>query len=152
MVCLGNICRSPIAEGIMHATLKKYNLPGKVDSAGLLSYHCGEPPDKRAILISGNSNVDISKQLARQFKNSDFDQFDFIFTMDQSVHKMVMAMAGSDAQREKVALFLEYSGAPKGTEVPDPYYSGIEAFDHVFELVDIACEKIIGKWHPELIS
>ncbi len=150
MVCLGNICRSPIAEGIMQAALKKYQLTAKVDSAGVLSYHSGHSPDKRAVKISGDNGVDISGQLARQIQRSDFDDFDFIFTMDQSVHKTITSLAPSSTHRKKVHLFLEYAGHPSGKEVPDPYYSGIEAFDQVFELVYEACEMIIRKWHPEI--
>jgi len=150
MVCLGNICRSPIAQGIMQAALKKYNLPGFVDSAGLLTYHAGHAPDKRAIRISADNNVDISKQLARQIKRSDFDEFDFIFSMDRSVHSSILEMAPSEIHRKKVHLFLEYAGQGSGSEVPDPYYSGIEAFHQVFDLVDEACEMIVQKWHPEL--
>lgn len=147
MVCLGNICRSPIAEGIMQAALKKHHLNGFVDSAGVLSYHSGQAPDKRAIRISGDNKIDISSQLARQIKRSDFEEFDFIFTMDRSVHDSIQAMAPSDSYRKKVHLFLEYAGHPPGSEVPDPYYSGIEAFTRVFVLVDDACERIIQKWH-----
>src|SRR5688572_2583273 len=95
MVCLGNICRSPIAEGIMQAALKKYQLTARVDSAGVLSYHSGHSPDKRAVRISSDKGVDISAQLARQIKRSDFEEFDFIFTMDQSVHKTILSMAPS---------------------------------------------------------
>ncbi len=147
MVCLGNICRSPIAEGIMAAALKKHHLNGHVDSAGVLSYHAGQAPDKRAIRISKDHQIDISSQLARQVKPSDFDEFDFIFTMDQSVHDSITAMAPTDSYRKKVHLFLEYAGHPSGSEVPDPYYSGIEAFTQVFDLVNEACESIIQKWH-----
>jgi protein-tyrosine phosphatase len=150
MVCLGNICRSPIAEGVMKAAFRKYNIPGSVDSAGVLSYHSGHAPDKRAVRISSNYGVDISSQLARQIRKSDFDEFDFIFTMDQSVQKSIMTLAPSESHRKKVYSFMEFAGYPEGSEVPDPYYSGIEAFEQVFEMVDEACEKIIRKWYPNL--
>lgn len=147
MVCLGNICRSPMAEGVMKYKLKKYHLEGEVDSAGVLSFHAGQSPDKRAIRKTGDKKVDISEQLARQVTKSDFDEFDFIFTMDQSIQDKITGMAVNDQQRGKVHLFLEYAGYPPGSEVPDPYYSGVEAFDQVFNLVDDACEKIITKWN-----
>ncbi len=147
MVCLGNICRSPIAEGVMQSVMKKNNLTGKVDSAGILLYHSGQAPDKRAIRISGDNCVDISSQRARQIKPSDFKEYDFIFTMDRSVHMSILDLATDDKVRNKVHLFMEYAGYPEGTQVPDPYYSGMEAFQQVYELVNDACEKIISKWN-----
>lgn len=145
MVCLGNICRSPIAEGVMQSVLKKNNLAGKVDSAGILSYHSGQAPDERAVKISGDFSVDISSQRARQMQPSDFKNYDLIFAMDRTVHKSILDMTKDENLQNKVHLFMEYAGYPAGTEVPDPYYSGMEAFQHVYDLVNDACEKIILK-------
>jgi protein-tyrosine phosphatase len=149
MVCLGNICRSPIAEGVMQAAFKKYKIAGKVDSAGVLSYHAGEAPDKRAIRTAQSKMIDIGAQVARQIKKSDFDEYDFIFTMDQSVHDSILEMVTSETHKNKIFMFMEYAGYPMGSEVPDPYYSGTEAFENVFLLVEDACEKIIKKWNDK---
>ncbi len=145
IVCLGNICRSPIAEGVMQSVLKKNNFPGSVDSAGILSFHSGQAPDERAVKISGDNYVDISSQRARQMKPADFKVYDLIFSMDRSVHKSILGMTRDENLINKVHLFMEYAGYPAGTEVPDPYYSGMEAFQHVYDLVNDACEKIILK-------
>ena len=128
MVCLGNICRSPIAEGLMAEAMKVNHVEGMVDSAGLLSYHQGSAPDRRAIKTAKDRNIDISCQQSRPIQQSDFEKFDYIFAMDIDVYRSVMSQAGSEAERKKVFLFLEYAGYPKGSEVPDPYYSGNEAF------------------------
>ena len=148
MVCLGNICRSPLAEGIMQAKLAQYGIDGIVDSAGIIAYHAGSAPDERAIQIAKKFQVDISGQISRQLKKDDFENFDFIFAMDSSVLDAVKRSAPSK-HSGKVHLFLEYSGQP-GSEVPDPYYEGGLAFQKVFNLIDEACERIIRKWHPEL--
>ncbi len=146
MVCLGNICRSPIAEGVMAAKMKKYGVTGNVSSAGILSYHAGSAPDHRAIRISGDMGLDISGQKARQIKKVDFNDYDLIFAMDQPVYDSIKSLAHSEEQRNKIHLFLEYAGYPSGSEVPDPYYSELESFQKVFELVDDACEKIVKNW------
>lgn len=143
MVCLGNICRSPIAEGIMKAKLAAANVQGKVDSAGVLSYHSGEAPDKRAISVAGKYQVDISGQVARQFRKSDFIDFDVILVMDRSVHAEIAALAQNDEQRNKVRLFLEFAGIKEITEVPDPYYGGQEGFEMVFNMLDEGCNRIL---------
>ena len=148
MVCLGNICRSPIAEGIMQAKLDHYGIGGEVDSAGILSYHAGCSPDERAVSIARKYNVDIGGQVARQLKRRDFDTFDVIFAMDRDVFEAVKKAAPSQ-HAGKVHLFLEYAGAT-GSEVPDPYYEGGLAFNRVFALIDEACDRIIHKWYPHL--
>lgn len=143
MVCLGNICRSPIAEGIMKAKLAAANVQGMVDSAGVLSYHSGEAPDKRAISVAGKYQVDISGQVARQFRKSDFIDFDVILVMDRSVHAEIAALAQNDEQRNKVRLFLEFAGIKEITEVPDPYYGGQEGFEMVYNMLDEGCNRIL---------
>lgn len=143
MVCLGNICRSPIAEGIMKAKLAAANIQGKVDSAGVLSYHSGEAPDKRAITVAGKYQVDISGQIARQFRKSDFNDFDVILVMDRSVHAEIAALAQNDDERNKVKLFLEFAGINDITEVPDPYYGGQEGFEMVYNMLDEGCNRIL---------
>lgn len=143
MVCLGNICRSPIAEGIMKAKLAAANIQGKVDSAGVLSYHSGEAPDKRAISVAGKYQVDISGQVARQFRKSDFVDFDVILVMDRSVYAEIAALAQTDGERNKVRLFLEFAGINEITEVPDPYYGGQEGFEMVYNMLDEGCNRIL---------
>jgi protein-tyrosine phosphatase len=145
MVCLGNICRSPIAEGILKNKLIENGIQADVDSAGVLSYHSGETPDRRAVEISKQFNIDISDQHARQFRNSDFEEFDLIFTMDKPVHTEITRRATNSEQLKKVKLFLEFSGFAGNCEVPDPYYGGKDGFEKVFRLIDEACEKLIDK-------
>ncbi len=152
MVCLGNICRSPIAEGIMQAKLLNYGIDDIVDSAGILSYHIGCAPDDRAIGIARKYKVNIDNQLARQLKPADFENFDFIFAMDRSVLESVLKAAQGPKQSGKVHLFLGYAGYSGQADVPDPYYEGGVAFDRVFNLIDDACERIIRKWYPEVLK
>jgi protein-tyrosine phosphatase len=147
MVCLGNICRSPVAEELMRIKMAEYNIPGSVDSAGLLSYHCGKNPDTRAIESAKRKNVDISQQLARQFSKADFQKFDLIFTMDSEVYSEVLRKATSESDRSKVFLFLEYAGMSL-KDVPDPYYGGEKEFEYVFSLIDQACDNIARKLLP----
>ncbi len=145
MVCLGNICRSPIAEGVMQAKLKKYQLNGIIDSAGVLSMHSGEAPDERAINIAAKYNVNISNQRARQIKKSDFTDFDLILTLDPSVHAQIKRLTSDPEHVKKIRLFLEFAGNSGSFEVPDPYFGGPEGFELAFKMIDDACEKIALK-------
>jgi protein-tyrosine phosphatase len=145
MVCLGNICRSPLAEGIMKEKFKNYGLEGKVDSAGTASYHIGEPPDPRSIDIASKYGIDISGQVARAFNVSDFDHFDYIFAMDQENFSNIIRKARSDKDKRKVNLILDNLFPDEEKEVPDPYYGGKEGFEKVFRLLDDGCEAILGK-------
>lgn len=145
MVCLGNICRSPIAEGVMRSKFIKYKFNGSVDSAGVIGMHAGEAPDRRAIKISLHNEIDISQQTARKFNVSDFDQYDLILAMDQSVYDEIAEMATDQNSKNKVKLFLAYSGTHNSGDVPDPYYGGPEGFEKVFRMIDEGCENIIRK-------
>ena len=139
MVCLGNICRSPLAEGILQSKVNPDQV--FVDSAGTAGYHVGSTPDPRSIEVARKHGIDISHQRTRQFTAEDFKAFDVIYVMDKSNYRNVMALATSQADREKVALLLgNISG--NTSEVPDPYYGGPSGFDHVFDLIDEACEII----------
>lgn len=140
MVCLGNICRSPVAEGIMLDLIKKHQLKLEVDSAGTAGYHVNEPPDPRTIRNARKYGVDLSNLRARKFVPSDFDQFDQIYVMDESNLREVQRMAKNQQHRQKVKLLLEVIGRKE--PVPDPYYGSEEDFDLVFKLVSEACEKI----------
>lgn len=137
MVCLGNICRSPLAEGILQAKLPQEHF--LVDSAGTGNWHAGELPDPRSIEIAKKYGIDLTTQRARQFKKSDFSTFDYIYVMDQSNYNNVIQLAETQEDKEKVRLLLDVIDATKKAEVPDPYYGGPDGFEHVFQLIDEAC-------------
>lgn len=143
MVCLGNICRSPLAEGI----LKHKVNPEKifVDSAGTAGYHVGEKPDPRSVAIAEHYHINISDQRCRQFKVSDFDAFDHIYVMDKSNYHNVLKLARNNEDKSKVDLILNAISPGKNMEVPDPYYGGDQGFDNVFRMLDMACDIIAGK-------
>jgi protein-tyrosine phosphatase len=145
MVCLGNICRSPLAEGIMLKLIDEHNLNIVVDSAGTSNYHIGEAPDKRTIQNAATHGVDLKPLRARQFKASDFDEFDRIFVMDKSNLANVLALASHELQKQKVHLLLNSLYPGKDLEVPDPYFGGEQGFEDVFVMVEKACRKIAGK-------
>ncbi|MCD9619155.1 low molecular weight protein-tyrosine-phosphatase [Chryseobacterium gleum] len=142
MVCLGNICRSPLAEGIM-----KTKVPDNfvVDSAGTISLHEGEHPDKRAVKTAANHNIDISKQKSRPITRRDFETFDKIYCMDIDVFEDVVSKTKSEEERKKVALFLEVLGDHENAEVPDPYWGDMKDFENVFQLLDKGCDAIINQ-------
>lgn len=142
MVCLGNICRSPLAEGIMRSKLSEDFI---VDSAGTGGWHAGELPDKRSISTAKGRGLDITNQRARQFKKSDFDTFDYIFVMDNSNYKDVLALAPNDVAKSKVKLILNEIFPGENVDVPDPYYGGQDGFENVFDMLDQACEEIARK-------
>ncbi len=142
MVCLGNICRSPLAEGIMRDKLSKDFI---VDSAGTGGWHAGELPDKRSISTAKNRGLDITSQRARQFKISDFDTFDYIYVMDNSNYKDVMALAPNEEAKSKVMLILNEIFPNENVDVPDPYYGGQDGFENVFNMLNEACDVIAGK-------
>lgn len=142
-VCLGNICRSPLAEGIMLHLKDKHNLQWEIDSAGTAHYHIGEAPDRRTIANAKKNGIDLSTLRARQFTSADFDAFDKIYVMDQNNFKNVTALAKTDQHKNKVSLFLS-AGANELTEVPDPYYGTEDDFEKVFQLVFKNCERLAG--------
>ena len=135
MVCLGNICRSPLAQGILESKVDTKKII--VDSAGTAAYHIGNPPDRRSIAIAKKYGIDISFQRARQFSREDFTTFSKIYVMDHANYKNIIALAQSDKEIEKVALILT-----NHREVPDPYYGGKEDFQSCFDLLDEACDII----------
>lgn len=139
MVCLGNICRSPLAEGIMKTKVSEDVM---VDSAGTISMHEGEHPDKRAIKTAANHDVDISKQRSRPIMRRDFEIFDKIYCMDIDVYEDVVSKARNEEERQKISLFLEAAGEYEDPEVPDPYWGGMEDFEKIFQLLDRGCDAI----------
>ncbi|MCC6252680.1 MAG: low molecular weight phosphotyrosine protein phosphatase [Bacteroidia bacterium] len=150
MVCLGNICRSPLAEGIMREKLKQRKLEIYVDSAGTSSYHIGENPDRRSITNALKNGVDISKLIARQFKVTDFNGFDVIYAMDKQNMKDILKLSRNSEDAAKVKLLLDELDNTNFNEVPDPYFGGEDGFQLVFDLVNEACEKIAEKLQHEM--
>jgi protein-tyrosine phosphatase len=145
MVCLGNICRSPLAEGILKAKFDELNKTVEIDSAGTGGWHIGSTPDVRSVKAAAKRQVDISMQKARKIQNADLDYYDFIFVMDKSNYADVKLLATSKEQEDKIHLILEFGNVGKGLEVPDPYYGTEKDFDDVFDLLDAACRDIAKK-------
>ncbi len=144
-VCLGNICRSAMAEGILIDKIKNGALKIEVDSAGTSNYHIGEEPDKRMQQKALEHHLDISYQRGRQFIQEDFDEFDFIFAMDESNQENILRLVRDDDDKNKVELFLESYYPNNGVNVPDPYYGGAQGFEDVYQMLDIACDNFIKK-------
>ncbi len=143
MVCLGNICRSPLAEGLLAAKLPKENF--LVDSAGTGNYHIGKQPDQRSVLTAEKNGLDISYQKARQFTPRDFDDFDYIFVMDNTNYDDVISLAKNEHQKSKVQLILNELFPGENVDVPDPYYGLQNGFDMVYEMLDESCEILSKK-------
>jgi protein-tyrosine phosphatase len=143
MVCLGNICRSPLAEGILKSKLPEDSF--FVDSAGTSNYHIGEKPDKRSIAIARDYGIDINNQIGRQFTTIDFDRFDYIYAMDNSNYKNIIRLARNNQDKNKVKLILNESVPGENLDVPDPYYGGDAGFNNVYIMLDEACNIIANK-------
>ena len=140
MVCLGNICRSPLAQGILEKYVALNELNYEVDSCGTGSWHIGESPDKRSIAVAKNNGIDISMQKGRQFSKNDLEEYDLLLAMDTSNYRNIIAMA-TPGQKQKVKLIMNYLYPNENRVVPDPYYDG--GFDHVYEVLDQACQNVI---------
>lgn len=143
MVCLGNICRSPIAQGVLETECKKRDLPWKVDSAGTNGYHNGEHPHPMSQKVCKLNGVDISHQRSRIFERDDFDRFDLIIPMADDVKQMIRQIAGSKYEQGKVRLLLEYCFPGTAMDVPDPWSRSEAAYHEVFDLVQNACTALI---------
>ncbi|WP_158973407.1 low molecular weight protein-tyrosine-phosphatase [Cellulophaga sp. L1A9] len=141
MVCLGNICRSPLAEGILQDKLNTASF--YVDSAGTGDYHIGNPPDIRSIAVAKKHGIDISNQKCRQFKKEDFSAFDYIYVMDAKNYQNIIALATNQEEKLKVKLLLSELNLDNN-EVPDPYWDD-NGFEHVFQLIDSACTIVAEK-------
>ena len=131
MVCLGNICRSPLAEGILKSKVDDSFV--FVDSAGTGGWHIGELPDVRSIGIAKQNEIDISDQRCRKFISADFEEFDHIYVMDRNNLSDVLSVAKSEIHRKKVKMILNIEGREDSLEVPDPYYGGESGFQDVFK-------------------
>lgn len=145
MVCLGNICRSPLAEGILKHKVAAQGLNWSIDSAGTGSWHVGESPDKRSVQKAKEYGIDISKQRARQFYSGDFSKFDIIYTMDVSNYNNVCKAARTEADKAKVKMILNELYPNQNRVVPDPYWNN-DGFEEVYQLLNAACNKIIEKY------
>jgi len=143
MVCLGNICRSPLAEGILKSKVSKDAV--FVDSAGTGAYHVGNLPDPRSIEVAAKYGIDITDQKARKFEVKDFDEFDFIYVMDDSNYQNILSLARNKDDEEKVKLILNEVDPDKNLNVPDPYYGGDQGFEKVYKMLDEACNFISKK-------
>ncbi len=140
MVCLGNICRSPLAEGLLASKLPADRFI--VDSAGTGDWHVGKQPDHRSIDTAKKNGLDISGQKCRLFTTADFDEFDYIFVMDYSNYKDVTALARNERDRDKVSMILDVLFPGERVDVPDPYYGMANGFDSVYKMLDQACDAI----------
>jgi protein-tyrosine phosphatase len=145
MVCLGNICRSPIAEELFRDACQKIGLQVQVDSAGTANYHTGKAPDSRMIRTASNFGHDISTLRARQIKPSDFELFDVIFAMDDENFSDLRKLAKNEAHASKIYRFQEYAEVLVPDFVPDPYYGTQKDFEHTFEIVRASAIKIAEK-------
>ena len=144
-VCMGNICRSPLAHAVFDHQAKALGVADdfQTESAGTISYHVGNLPDPRARAIGATRGVDVSHR-ARHFRAADLDDFDLILVMDRDNEKEVLKLAKTDAQRERVRLFRSFdTDTSDGDEVPDPYYGGPEGFEHVFQLIDRTTKNLL---------
>lgn len=140
MVCLGNICRSPLAEGLLKSKLDQENY--YITSAGTGDWHVDQQPDPRSIAVAKKNNLDITDQLGRQFKDEDFLEFEHIFVMDASNKTNVLSMATSEKDKQKVHLILDEIFPGENVDVPDPYQGSDRGFDDVYEMLDQATDAI----------
>jgi len=146
MVCTGNICRSPTAEGVLRAKLARAGLPAQVDSAGTHGYHTAEPPDPRAVRAAAARGYDLSRLKARPLRPEDWTAFDWILAMDNGHMEWLAKRAPAPADRARVGLLMPL--APRlaeEREVPDPYYGGPEGFERVLDLVEDACDGVVAR-------
>jgi len=144
MVCLGNICRSPLAEGIMKYKIKEQGLDWKVASAGTSAWHTGEQPDSRSIATARKNGIDISKQRARQLKPHDLRQFDLVLAMDRANHRQILRQATTNEQKEKVQLIMNFAHPGNDENVPDPFWDN-DGFEKVYDMLDQACDGILER-------
>ena len=145
MVCLGNICRSPIADGLLRRKVKENNLNILVDSAGTAAYHIGKAPDSRMCSTAEEFGTNIKSLVARKFTINDFDDFDIIYAMDESNRQNILSLARNNSDRKKVRLILDDLDSNSNLSVPDPYYGSLEDFKAVYQLVDNVTTVIITK-------
>lgn len=143
MVCLGNLCRSPLAQGILASKIDPS--VAHIDSAGTASYHVGKLPDRRSIAVAKQHNIDLTNQRARAFSKEDFSEFDLIYVMDRSNYNALVDKAEDAQSMGKVRMILDELFPGQHREVPDPYYGGFEGFEEVYQLLEASCRSIAKK-------
>lgn len=143
MVCLGNICRSPLAEGILKSKVDPNKIT--VDSAGTGNYHIDELPDRRSIATAKRHNIDITDQRGKQFKAEDFNRYDLIYAMDNFNYRDILSLASNEEDKQKVKLILNEIFPGENVDVPDPYHGGEQGFENVYQMLNEACEIIAKK-------
>ncbi len=147
-VCLGNICRSPTAEGVLRTiAARDYPQLGvEVDSAGTADYHVGEPPDRRTVSAARRRGYDLAGLRARQVVAADFSRFDHMFAMDRAnLDELERRRGGADAHKANLGLFLEFAAVSGAAEVPDPYHGGVEDFEHVLDLCEAGAHGLLRR-------
>lgn len=145
MVCLGNICRSPLAEGILKHKCAKHKLDWYIDSAGTGKWHLGSAPDKRSVQIAAKHGIDITELRARSVHSSDYEEFDIIFAMDNANYRDLMKWALDKTEENKVKMIMNEVYPTEDISVPDPYFDD-NGFQTVYDMLDKACDKIIEKY------
>jgi len=152
LVCLGNICRSPMAEGVLRERIEREGLADQVelDSAGMGPWHVGRPPDPRAIRSAADHGIDISGLRGRQVEARDFERFDWLLCADRSNLRELQALAPDAGARRRAALLLDWSGARPNGEIPDPYTGGPEHFEQVWDLLQQAADGVVHRLRDEL--
>ncbi len=152
-VCLGNICRSPSAEGIMNHLIQQAGLEGQIicDSAGTSGYHINEPPDPRMTAAAYRQGIALTGH-SRKVEPADFEQFDLILAMDDENYRTLLARERTGSDRSKVRLMCDFCRRSPETEVPDPYYGGTDGFDHVIDLLLDACSGLLENVTKEFLS
>lgn len=144
MVCLGNICRSPLAEGILQSKIKKYKLDWTVDSAGTSGWHDGELPHRRSIQVARNNGIDLTTQISRRITKQDLVDFDLIFVMDDKNEADVLSLTDNESQRNKIHLIKKFANEKNADpNVPDPYFD--DKFEYVYDLLDKTCDAVMIK-------
>ena len=144
MVCLGNICRSPLAEGIMQSKIDQHDLDWTVDSAGTSGHHNGHKPDPRSIEVAEKNGLDITTQRSRKLIIKDLEEFDLVCVMDSSNYINVRMLSRNSAHHKKIQLIMNFSQPDRNVNVTEPYY-GDEGFDRVYQMLDEACEAIVSQ-------
>jgi protein-tyrosine phosphatase len=149
LVCLGNICRSPMAEGVLRAKAMERRLPITTDSAGTSDYHTGESPDRRAQAAMKRQGIDISDLRARPFVEADFERFDLLLAMDANNLRDMLRHAPNDELAKKAILIMDHAPLHPERSVPDPYYGSDRDFDHVYGMLDEACNNLLDQLADE---
>ena len=143
MICLGNICRSPIAEGVMQKLIDEKGLDWYVQSAGTSGFHSGSKPHDESISISAENNINITHQRSHQLNKIQLDTYDLLIVMDQQNYNNTLNLCSTDEQRKKVKMLLNYSFPGENRAVPDPYYEG--GFENVFRMIEAACKELVAQ-------